>query len=419
MQPHYIVGPLPHMTASEKFATNLDAIRVVQRLRDEGDEPTASERATLAKYTGWGNTSVRRLGIKTWGEVYGDMADLGLSGDELRAIKKSTLNAHYTDVRICRIMWAMLAHMGLADLKAPRILEPSVGVGHFLGTAPIDATDIIPEHMVGVELDSLTAEIATALYPRCDIHQGGFEQLAPSFPSSFDVVIGNVPFGDYAVHEPGGTLPSPVYQQIHDYFVCRAVSLLRPGGVACLITGKGTLDKEGRAARLWLAEHADLVAAFRLPDDAFEECAGTQVTTDVLIFRRLEHDRAVSPTSDDCPEWIHRASVDFPGRYGGTLSDGVNAYWIAHPDHVLGQWCQNRLVMQPDAGVTRRPDDPPAHEMLARMIGRLPAGSLRPQKRAQEARRAPQATMEAPTLNSPQELALGRVLRATRRVIVG
>lgn len=443
------------MTPAQKLEANLTAIRVLVTLQREQREATEEERRTLALYTGWGDTSVRKLAIRydetpsvallralgvetptdqlvyaraddyswayhgdgEWASRWDDESDPRVAS-VLHSIARSTLNAHYTPIPIVRAMWDMLAHLGLSDLRAPWVLEPSCGVGHFLGHAPIDGADLLHDRIVGVELDQISAAITRALYPRNDVRQGSFEETSRGLPAVFDVVIGNVPFGDYGVADLSGEIPPACMAQVHDYFVARSVSLLRPGGVAVLITSKGTLDKKNNAVRRWLNERAELVAAFRLPGDAFQENAGTQVTADVIILRRRDSALQIdaASVSSDTVEWLGLSPVTYPHRHG-TESDEVNSYFVSHPDHVLGEWCHTQLAGFPSAGVRRRDGDPGATEMLRAMIGRLPAGALQ-RSREPLALRQPTITGAgdlAPV--TPQELSLGRVLRSVRRIV--
>lgn len=435
--------PLPRMTAREKFEAVCASLRICRAIQTEQREATDAERAVLSTYCGLGDTDVRKHAFRYDSEPTPEFqalaAELDLSEAAIGAMKRSTLNAHYTDVGVVEAMWAILQHLGFGELRAPRVLEPSAGVGHFVGCAPYESSDLMEDRVVAVELDQASASVCRALYPRARVHCDGFERVAPTLPPLFDAVVGNVPFGDYRVAEPasatdhagvqfgsgassGGGLSHHCSGTIHDYFVCRAVSLLRPGGVAVLITSKGTLDKRTRHVRRWLAERADLVGAFRLPMDAFEANAGTQVTTDVLVLQRLRADRALPNARSAAPlpdwaEWTETSPVKFPGNHG-EAEDEVSSYYASHPDHVLGEWCQNKLVWRPDAGVKRRSgNDRPVGEVLRALLGRLPAGILAGAPGSQQdAPRSPAPAAPSLALTTPQELALGRVLRAVRRV---
>ena len=401
---------LPPMNAAEKYAANIAAIRILKTLETEKREANTEEWRALALYTGWGDTEVRRRAFQ-WhgGPASEEIASLGLSEEALDAMRRSALNAHYTELGVVRALWEVALHLGLGELRGPRVLEPSCGVGHFLGLAPYGESDLAPERLVGVELDDVSAAIARALYPRCDVRRGGFEEQ--DLPASFDLAIGNVPFGDYRVSDE--RLPDGCRRQIHDYFVCRCVDLLRPGGVAVLITSKGTLDKESAFVRRWLAERAELLGAFRMPCDAFEENAGTQVTADVLVLQRLPKDQ---PGRE--PEWVGLEPVRFVGQHGQETEDRVNAYWLSHPDHVLGEWCQNKLVWRPDAGVRRREgDERPVADMIRALIPRLPANVFAQGPRERKAAARPTDERGELVLRTPQELAVGRLLRAVRACV--
>ena len=437
---HYTPQPLPKMSASEKYEANLSAIRALRRIETEKREATETERAALSCYTGWGDTEVRRyafrwdgrpsvgllraLGVEIPADVDGEYVRLdslaapASVAAALRAMQHSTLNAHYTSVEIARAIWRALLRMGYGTLRAPRVLEPSAGTGVFLGTIPLDESDTIMDRVIAVELDAVTAAVCRALYPSADVRQGAFQDVALSLPpGTLDVVIGNVPFGDYAVADAEDGVPHACRKQIHDYFVCRAITLLRPGGVAALITSKGTLDKESPTVRKWIAQRARLLGAFRLPGDAFEENAGTSVTTDVLFFQRKIED------GDDADaEWIEeRREVAFMGYGSGESRAQVNAHFVAYPERVLGEWYHNKLAMWPDAGVRRRVGDPPADELLSAAIAALPAGCLGPipggRKRSAAALRGTLTTSGDLTPATAQEMALGRVLRTLRAML--
>ena len=446
MLPHYRPEPLPSLTAKQKYECNLQALRVLRDLRRQPDgsfgearEATEVERAVLGRYVGWGQNEVRKHAFDWDGRPSAEIAELGLGRDVLAGMQRSTLNAHYTSIEVVDALWAIAQRLGFGKLRAPRVLEPSCGVGHFLGRAPLDESDLVPERVTMVELDPVTWAIARTLYPRADVRCQGFERA--ELPASYyDLVVGNVPFGDYQVADASGDVPKSACQQIHDYFVCRSVHLLRPGGVACLITSTGTLDKVSRATRLWLAERADLVAAYRLPGQdspdgqsrgTFIENAGTEVTVDVLVLQKLREQRAVSREPNDGGaevEWVGCEPVSFTGRYGGTLTGEVNTYYHSHPQHVLGEWTFNKLGYggggAGNGSIAVRRRDGEAHLSVADLIVRaaraLPLDLLRSEtareKRVREAQAAPAALGDL-TFATAQELALARVLRAVRAML--
>ena len=196
----------------------------------------------------------------------------------IESARASTPNAHYTSPQVIEAIWNGLQRLGLG--KGAQILEPAMGVGHFFGLMP---ESMQGGHRTGVELDSITARIAKKLYPDSTIFAKGFEET-PLPDNYFDAVVGNVPFGDYAVHDPA--MKRQLTRAIHDYFFAKSLEKVRPGGVMALITSRYTMDKQDDTIRRHLAEHADLLGAIRLPNTAFKGNAGTEVTTDILFLRK-------------------------------------------------------------------------------------------------------------------------------------
>lgn len=417
---------LPLRSPTQRYADNLAALRVLQVLAIEKRQATETERQTLALYSGWGDTAVRKLGMMAGVPSQNLINCLQMPDDEpselklestwwsdvvspqlrtrVEQIRRSSLNAHYTDPELAAATWSGLVHMGLGDLRAPFILEPSAGVGRFLSAMPLDQMDTLFERITAIEMEEISASILKYLHPGINACHAPFETVV--LPAVFDVVIGNVPFGDYQVSDSNlpdhGQLPSACRTTIHDYFICRSVSLLRPGGVAALITSTGTMDKKDATARKWLHERAELLGAFRLAGDAHAS-AGTEVTTDVLFFRRREG----LPT--ETPEWVNEGvDVEFTR---------VNVYWAMHPSHVMGEWCLNKLYGS-GVGVRRRAGDPrSAAQALADAVRSLPAGALKPlQKHAPNASRAALVGAGDLAPTTPLEASLARVLRAIRRV---
>lgn len=343
--------------AVARAKANIAAIRLLKKLEEEGRRATAEEKKILAQFTGWGslaqavfNPDFVRMArdeaeakergwgsriqyypqdaqekYRKWESQYGSvlMPELGgiLTQKEWDAAEKSTLNAHYTDRKVISAMWKMADRLGF---QGGRILEPSAGTGLFFGLMPEALSE--KSSLVGVELDEITGKILKQLYPDADIQITGFERSKRLGDNSVDLVISNVPFGDFQVFDKAR--PQYSKQSIHNYFFSRAIDAVRPGGLVMQITSHFTLDS-GAAARLredW-GRKADLVAAIRLPGTAFEKNAGTQVTTDIIIFRKKSD-------SDFTLGQPFRNLAAVETKQGETQ---VNEYFVAHPEMVLGE----------------------------------------------------------------------------------
>ena len=296
-------------TPLERFNNNVNAIRLLHTLESENRLATPNEQDILSQYVGWG-------GLPQFFEEsnahYAELKAL-LTEDEYAAARESTLTAFYTPPVVIRAMYKGLSNLGF---QAGNILEPSCGVGNFMGLLPENMEN---SKMYGVELDSISGRIAQQLYQKNSIAVQGFEKT--DLPDSFfDVAIGNVPFGTFKVLD----MKYDKYTfLIHDYFFARALDKVRPGGVVAFITSKGTMDKENPSVRKYIAQRADLLGAIRLPNDTFKAAAGTEVTSDILFLQKR------SGMTDLEPDWVHL----------GTDEKGMkmNAYFVSHPEMVLGQ----------------------------------------------------------------------------------
>jgi hypothetical protein len=264
----------------EKARDNIAAIRTLKKLEDENREATDAEKAALARYVGWGAMSQAFDWYQPpeWKQTANDLREI-LTESEYDSARASTPNAHFTSPLVIRAIWDGLQHMGVRN--GAQILEPSVGVGHFLGLMPEEMLEGC--HRTGVELDSVTGRIAKQLYPDSTIFIKGFEET-PLPDNFFDAVVGNVPFGDYRVHDP--SYNRKLTKAVHDYFFAKSLDKVRPGGVMALITSRYTMDKQDDSIRSFLADGADLVGAIRLPNTAFKANAGTEVTTDILFLAK-------------------------------------------------------------------------------------------------------------------------------------
>ena len=259
-------------------------------------------------------------------------------GDEWKALKESTLNAHYTSLPIIRGIWAGLLHMGAGKLSALRILDPSAGIGHFQSASPECIRKIA--RWVEIELDKLTAKILKNLHPNIDgknvVFNEAFEGVR-LLENQFDIVLSNVPFGNYPVVDRT-IKESGLKKNIHDYFFVKALSLVKPGGIIAFITSRYTLDKKNSAIREYLARRADLLAAIRLPDTAFKANAGTEVVTDIIILRKREK----LLEGQDLPAWVQTYMVDGAKEHDCGEDDTAdklreNCLYYEHPEWIIGQ----------------------------------------------------------------------------------
>lgn len=309
---HITDDQLGYGTAKEKFRANVMAIRVLKKCESENRYASPEEQEILSNYVGWGGLPDAFDESKaSWSDEYQELKDL-LTKDEYAAARESTLNAHYTQPVIIESMYQVLQNLGF---KKGNILEPSMGVGNFFGMLP---DKLQQSRLYGVELDSISGRIAKLLYPNADIQIKGFEKT--DYPNDFfDVAIGNVPFGSYKVND---RQYDKYHFMIHDYFLAKTIDQLRPGGVAALITTKGTMDKASPEVRKYLAERAELLGAIRLPNNAFKANAGTEVSADILFFQKRES------ISMEEPEWVALGE----DKNGIT----INQYFITHPEMVLG-----------------------------------------------------------------------------------
>ena len=310
---HITDDELGRGTTKEKFRANIMAIQLLKKCESENRHATAEEQEILSRYVGWGGLADAFDENKlAWETEYLELKTV-LTPEEYAAARASTLNAHYTQPIVIESMYQALENMGF---EKGNILEPAMGVGNFFGMLP---EKMEASKLYGVELDSISGRIASLLYPDANIQIKGFEKT--DYPNDFfDVVIGNVPFGAYKVNDRQ-------YEKynffIHDYFLAKSIDQLRPGGVAALITTKGTMDKASPEVRRYLAERAELLGAIRLPNTAFSANAGTEVTADILFFQKRES------IFHEEPEWVQLGS----DANGIT----VNRYFAEHPEMILGK----------------------------------------------------------------------------------
>lgn len=296
----------------EKFNNNVEAIRVLKKCEEENRFATPQEQEILSKYVGWGGLP-QAFDEKdsSWSNEYSILKNL-LDEKEYSQARESTLTAFYTPPVVIRSMYKALENM---ELKTGNILEPSCGVGNFIGMLPDSLEDC---KLYGVELDSISGRIARQLYQKSTVAVQGYEDT--NLPNSFfDVAVGNVPFGDFKVLDKKYDKHKFL---IHDYFFAKTLDKVRPGGVIAFITSKGTLDKENPSVRKYIAQRADLLGAIRLPNNTFKANAGTEVTSDIIFLQKRDS------ITDIEPDWV----------YLGENDDGlkINQYFIDNPEMILG-----------------------------------------------------------------------------------
>ena len=297
--------------AKAKCRANIEAIQLLKYLERNGFQASPEQQDKLSGYVGWGGIpEVFDESKSEWSKEYAELKAL-LTPEEYEAARGSTLNAHYTSPTVIRAIYEAVGSIGF---EGGHILEPSMGVGNFFGLLPESMANC---QLYGVELDSITGRIAKQLYPEASITIAGFETT--NRPGFFDLAVGNVPFGQYQVHDPEY---DRLGFSIHNYFAAKMLDQVRPGGIVAFVTSRYTLDAKDESVRRYLAERGELLGAIRLPNNAFRANAGTDVVSDIIFLQRREQ------SLTELPDWVHVA----------TTPEGftVNRYFIAHPDMVLG-----------------------------------------------------------------------------------
>lgn len=327
----------------ERIEANLLAIRTLQELEAEQRPAAAAEQEILAEYVGWGGL---KQVFEPSSSYFEEVKEL-LSPEEYAAARESTLTAFYTPPAVIRAVYQELERIGITSGE---ILEPSCGIGTFLGLCPESMQNC---HFSGVELDSISGRIAQKLYPQSAIQINGFEKTHFQ-DNAFVAAVGNVPFGDFSVYDAAY---DSHHFLIHDYFFAKTLDKVCPGGIVALITSKGTMDKENASVRQYLAERAELLGAIRLPNTTFKYAAGTEVTSDILFLRKRTEPMA------EQPEWV-QLKPDANGIR-------INAYFADHPEMILGemQMTSGRFGMETTCADTLRN---PLSMELERAVNQLP-----------------------------------------------
>lgn len=333
---NFVIGDGLDLAKGDKgrFSDNVAALKLIKVLDTEGRNATAEEQQTLSCYVGWGGLSNafgemsfnyethkrEMVAKKGWEKEFGELRQLVADGviteDEYRGMSESTKNAHYTSTEVIRAMYDGLKSLGF---QGGRMLEPSSGVGNFVGAMPSDMTATVKSWTM-VELDRVTGQIAKYLYPNNDVRIEGFQDA--NIPDGFmDVAIGNVPFGDYGVNDRG--YPKRVTKSIHNYFFAKSLDKVRTGGIVMFITSRFSMDAQDSAVRQYIMDRADLLGAIRLPDSAFSGNARTDVVTDILILKKRDKGTAYGGEA-----FLESNYKSYPNY--------VNEYFTNHPEMVLG-----------------------------------------------------------------------------------
>ncbi len=381
---------LSYTGAADRFAKNIAALQLLNTLEAEKRPATEDERHTLAHYSAFGE-SANLNKLFQWNQaesryaLHPEYASL-LSAADAKHLRRAALTAFYTPLDVVGAIWRAVERLGIGNLPQPRIIEPALGVGHFISAMPPSLRDAA--EITAVELDPVSARIARQIHPDITLHAGiGFE--AVDLPTNwFDLAISNVPFGDMAIHDP--LIDPALRRTIHDYSFAKALGLVRPGGLVVFLSSWGTLDKATRTVRRWLATHANLLGAFRLPNGVFRAMSGSESATDLIILQK----KTVPTDVDD--HWLALAEADYPrttdrnlttgSRYTREIKDAdelaaqhvsVNQLWLREPERVIGSPCivvaDNSLWLQvkpPHGGI--------AATLEAQMRRLLPEGVVHP-----------------------------------------
>ncbi len=338
---HYNLWEVETGGAKTRFKWNVDAITALKQIETEGRLATREEQQVLSKYVGWGGLSQAfDVNNASWEKEYSILKEL-LSEAEYSDARASVNTAFYTSPEIAMCINNALVQFGF---RGGNVLEPSMGIGNFFGSMPAPMQN---SSLYGVELDSISGRIAKQLYQKADIRITGFEKT--NYPDNFfDVVVGNVPFGDYKLYDPKY---NKYNFRIHDYFIAKALDQVRPGGMVAVVTTKGTLDKSNPTIRKYLAERAELIGAVRLPNTAFKGNAGTEVTSDILFLQKRERKIDIEP------DWVHLGYTD--------NGIAVNSYFAEHPEMMLGHMEYDTRQFGEDSKYTVCVNDDPDFNLYA------------------------------------------------------
>lgn len=400
--PH--TGPLALGGAVEKFGGNIAAIQALKLCLADNRPATSEEQHILAHYVGWGDSAVLKQSR--------DAHELNalLTDEERRGLQASSLNAHFTDIPVIAAIWDGLIHAGLGR-HAFRAIDPSAGIGHFKSAMPDGLRPLAD--WVEVELDPLTAGILELLHPESKIFPQGYDEV--ELPQEwFDLAISNVPFGDYPVAST--KTPKFLRHCIHDFFFANTVPALCPGGIMAFITSRYTMDKKDSEVRQWLARRLELLAAVRLPDNAFRKNAGTEVVTDILIFQKRTEE------TTEKPAWIESEDMAFQHNHRKT-TEPINQYFIDHPEMVLGIPSLTGSMYRGDSyTVEPVPDQDLGVAIRQALISALPSGVIQPiQTVIEQVKAAPVVITTAEKAPNPEQQrridAMHSIYRAAKAVL--
>ena len=334
-----------------KFRNNVEAIRLLKQLQQENRIATTEEQIVLARFVGWGGlANALTPGKEGWEKEYDEISEL-LTEEEMQSASASTLTSYYTDQKVIEFIYQALYQFGF---RSGNILDPALGTGNFFSALPESMNQ---SRLYGVELEPIAGGIARKLYPQADILIKGYEDTAFS-DSFFDVVVGNVPFHNIKVSD---RRYDRYNFKIHDYFLAKSLDKVRSGGILAVITTKFTMDKENQSVRKYIAQRAELIGAIRLPENAFKQVAGTEVTTDILFLKKREQE--IIPDERNTP-WLSVEKDENGIHY--------NSYFIDHPEMVLGTMAQETGMYGSHDFVTCKPyPDKTLSELLEEAVGRL------------------------------------------------
>ena len=334
-----------------KFRNNVEAIRLLKQLQQENRIATTEEQIVLARFVGWGGlANALTPGKEGWEKEYDEISEL-LTEEEMQLASASTLTSYYTDQKVIEFIDQALYQFGF---RSGNILDPALGTGNFFSALPESMSQ---SRLYGVELEPIAGGIARKLYPQADILIKGYEDTEFS-DSFFDVVVGNVPFHNIKVSD---RRYDRYNFKIHDYFLAKSLDKVRSGGILAVITTKFTMDKENQSVRKYIAQRAELIGAIRLPENAFKQVAGTEVTTDILFLKKREQE--IIPDERNTP-WLSVEKDENGIPY--------NSYFIDHPEMVLGTMAQETGMYGSHDFVTCKPyPDKTLSELLEEAVGRL------------------------------------------------
>lgn len=369
-----------------KYRRNIDAIRLLNTLQAEGRNATPEEQRTLALYVGWGGLAQAfDPDNEKWAREFAELKEL-LSEEEYETARQSTQYAHYTSRQIIGGIYAGMQRLGFTG---GNVLEAGGGVGNFIGLMP-EALRTGGRFTL-VERERIAAGIARALYPRQNVQMADFRAFGRGDDGYFDAVIGNPPFARQTLTDLSGRKHLSGLR-VHNYFIAKSIDLLRPGGLLVNVVSNGFLDAKDDRARRYIAERAELVAAIRLPNDAFKGNAHTEVTTDIVIFRKLpEADWGSRKAMDAAKAWL--GTTTLPDPAGGEPVP-INAYFQRNPDMLLGEWGRFGTMRGPDQPALRSRPGQDIEAELAKAVARLPAGIYEPASVQRTAAMAQQQTMK-------------------------